>query len=148
MLKIKNIVTFTLLLLTIAFIWGNSLLSGQQSHNVSSTVTEKVVTVVEKTLDIEVEPNFIEFIVRKSAHFIEFFILGLLIKSSLSCKFIFSSLFGISVASIDEFIQIFSLDRGPSITDICIDSCGAVLGIIVYTIILLLINKICSKKFS
>ena len=37
---------------------------------------------------------------------------------------------GVAAASVDETIQRFVPDRGPSVKDVCIDSCGVLTGII------------------
>lgn len=95
--------------------------------------------------------NVTEHLVRKLAHFTEFSILGVeagfvfgfylrerssnmwsaLLKAVASCAF---------AALIDETIQVFS-GRGPAITDVWIDTAGALLGAAIVLLVISLTEK-------
>lgn len=81
--------------------------------------------------------GFIEFFIRKAAHFCTFLALGCSTyfavrgESSKSPKFIFVSLFmTIVYACSDEFHQLLNGDRTPLYQDVMIDSVGAFVGIV------------------
>ena len=80
-------------------------------------------------------------LIRKSAHFIAYLILGLLVsharKSEASTAYVWkqrgtSLLLCVAYAISDEFHQIFVPGRGPLLKDVLIDGSGAALGIVLY----------------
>ena len=87
----------------------------------------------------------IHFIVRKCMHVGEYAVLGLLLlraatlmtNSKRSIPILSVSVLGVCliVAATDEFHQTFVVSRGPSVRDIMIDSSGAVLGLVIASII-------------
>ena len=139
-----------LLILWIAFIWYNSMQTGTESGKVSSEVTEKINEVAEPVLKEPVT----EKTVRKSAHFVEYMLLGVLgsldavfisyalsRRSALcvSCSMLPTLALAFAVASVDEFaIQAATDGRGPSWRDVGIDSAGALTGIAVCVAVFLL----------
>ena len=121
-----------LLAVNLAFIWGNSLLPGELSGNLSKWVH----TFVSLLFPNGGEESQGHGLLRKLAHFSEFCALGMLLAwlfSMLKKKkwaFIVPSMVcGCLAACVDETIQRFIPDRGPSITDVGIDSAGVILGI-------------------
>jgi VanZ family protein len=73
--------------------------------------------------------------VRKAAHFSEFAVLGLLLALSLlplnlRFKGILAVAASLSVACVDELLQILSEGRSCELLDVIIDISGAVLGIL------------------
>ena len=131
-----------LIILTLALIWGHSLLGREASSEESGFVME----LVEPVLEIIVgEGNVTEFLVRKLAHFTEFFVLGLELLTFFAYRkplfpqaFLLALTHGFFAAFLDETIQIFS-GRGPMIQDVWLDVCGfavgasLMLGIMVWT---------------
>jgi VanZ family protein len=87
----------------------------------------------------------IHFIVRKCTHVSEYAILALLLlraatlmaNSKRSIPILYLSVLGVCliVAATDEFHQTFVASRGASVQDIMIDSSGAVLGLVIASII-------------
>ena len=80
-------------------------------------------------------------LMRKSAHFISYLILGFLVshamKNETSAAFIWkrrgaSLLLCVVYAISDEFHQLFVPGRGPLLKDVLIDASGAALGILLY----------------
>lgn len=78
-------------------------------------------------------------LVRKSAHFCEYFLLGIFVISYFSeipklfpHLICFSLIFCVFYAATDEFHQLFVLGRSARILDVFIDSCGSFLGILFY----------------
>ena len=82
-------------------------------------------------------------LVRKLAHFSEFFALGTV--STLTFKgknrYTKSLVLGIIVASIDETIQLFVPGRAGMIKDVLIDSSGCICAVILFAIIRLIFLK-------
>ena len=83
--------------------------------------------------------GMVHLIIRKGAHFTEFFVLGVLMRSTLHqyAHRIRASLGGtawlmsIFVASCDEIIQLFVGGRAGQVQDVLLDACGALVGIVV-----------------
>ena len=126
-----------LLILNLAFIWGNSMLDGEQSRAVSDRVIAVLVEVfhIDYTGDGGDEPDM-NFLVRKVAHASEFAALGALGTAVLSAgkkrpeEWVHRAiLFGVLVALTDETIQLFHA-RTSSVKDVWLDSVGLLAGIL------------------
>lgn len=118
-----------LLICNLVFIWGNSLLPGEVSGAFSAWVKGLLASLFPSDHDDAISGGLL----RKVAHFTEFaclgmclgWLFGMLQKGKLlpfGC--------GVLAASIDETIQRFVPDRGPSIKDVCIDSAGVLTGLV------------------
>lgn len=84
--------------------------------------------------------SFLDFILRKSAHIIEFFVLFLFAVNSFDNKsskknLFLAALFSLIYAFSDEYHQSFVKGRGPSIRDVGIDSIGIALGVIYFKLL-------------
>ena len=120
-----------LVFLTTAFIFSNSLKNSEESRQDSDVITEVLENVAEKIApENTVDWNFV---VRKSAHLTEFFILGifmslLFLQSKGKYRVLYAFLCVSVIACTDEFIQRFT-GRGSCFTDVMIDISGASIGI-------------------
>jgi len=143
-IKLLKIINIVLLALTLAFIWGQSMIPPSGSTTESSFIKEIVEEVIQsvsgnKTFSIP------EVLIRKSAHFLEYAVLGAeltvlfildLIKKkntvliSFWKMYVNNAFIGLSVAMIDESIQHFS-GRYSSVFDVWLDLVGASFAIIV-----------------
>lgn len=90
---------------------------------------------------IEIKENY-SFIVRKTAHFTIYLILGLLVSIVLIGKnlnikqiIIYGVLICMVYAITDEIHQIFVSGRSGEIRDVIVDTCGSTIGILLNTII-------------
>lgn len=135
----RLVINAAIVLGLLCFIWGNSLLPGKDSGNLSGFVG-MILQKLLPFLDLQSETGM--YLLRKAAHFSEFAALGMSFAwlfGMLSEKRLWSLslplISGATVAAIDETIQIFSPDRGPSIKDVCIDTCGVITGIAVLTLL-------------
>jgi VanZ family protein len=84
------------------------------------------------SMGIEIEQQFLSFLIRKGAHFTEFFILGLFIKQSSNDTQ--NKLFlylGFLVPILDETLQSFIPGRAMAVTDMMIDWVGILFGVFV-----------------
>lgn len=135
------------LVLTLCFIWGNSLLNINKSSSVSSGLYLKLAPVFNAIFG---EGVITHAIFRKLAHFSEFFILAVeifLLLISLKRQpletLVFTLLFGLFSAVLDEILQVFS-GRGSSLVDVFIDFSGVVSA----CLIVFGLFKILSKKIK
>ena len=118
-----------LLICNLIFIWGNSMLPGE----VSGAFSDWVKSILAKLFSTGMEPHTGGGLLRKLAHFSEFTALGICLAwlhGMLQKGMIRPFFWGALVATVDETIQRFVPDRGPSIRDVCIDSAGVLTGII------------------
>lgn len=114
----------------LCFIWGNSLLPG----SVSGAFSDWVKGILAMLFPGEV-PGITTGggLLRKIAHFSEFAALGAALCwrfGMLGKRKIWPLLCGFGAACVDETIQVFVPDRGPSLIDVGIDTCGAAVGMI------------------
>lgn len=129
----------------VCFIWGNSLLPGTESGNLSGNVLNFVNSFL-KNVGINKEVS--HYMIRKTAHFTEHMCFGACLLVTLRAytqevlKYISNILFiGLLVPVIDEFIQLFIDGRGGEIKDVIIDFSGLLVGIIISFIIVFLIDR-------
>jgi len=118
-----------LLICNLLFIWGNSLLPGE----VSGAFSDWVKQLLARLFPGEGEDLPGGGMLRKIAHFTEFLGLGMCLAwlhGMLGKGKFRPFLWGVLAASVDETIQRFVPDRGPSVRDVCIDSAGVLTGII------------------
>lgn len=146
----KNKVLTILLLLNLCFIWTQSLLPGELSSGESGTLfrlLEPLLTVLWGG------GNVSEWMLRKTAHFTEFGVLGCLAVCRglaagrhISRQFLLRCIFFCwFVAFIDETLQIFS-GRGSCIPDVWLDLSGAVCGILVSFFAVYIRQKVKDRK--
>ena len=134
-MKKRMILCSFLLIAMLSFIWGNSLANGTESGAMSGRIMEWI----NRFLHMDkTDAETLHLVIRKMAHFTEFACLGLLLtwlfgmmgekKGHLFCM---PLLFGMMAACVDETIQVFVPNRGPSPVDIWIDTCGVAAGIVI-----------------
>lgn len=146
-----------LIVLTLAFIWSNSL----ENAEVSSDKSGKVIEIVKPIVDPEdkIDDDMFVNIVRKLAHFSEFALLGME-------SFLFAVTFrkkgrttlpyaGVAIggaflcAVTDELLQLTSEGRSCQFLDMMIDLAGIITGVCIVLflrMILLSINLLNKKK--
>lgn len=118
-----------LIVLNLAFIWGNSLLPGEVSGAFSDWVKE----LLAKLLPLGPDSEGGGGLLRKIAHFSEFALLGALLSwlfAMLQKKGYWPFAWGVLAACVDETIQCFVPDRGPSLFDVGIDTFGVLTGML------------------
>jgi len=139
----KRLVLWILVIITLGFIFGQSLIDQDTSEKQSTTIKTQVVEPVHKAITGE---DAIRYNIRDAGHLVEFAILGLelmlLIRSN---RRILRWLKSISycglVALIDETIQHFS-GRAPQLIDIWHDILGAVVGSAIGLLIVVLTERV------
>ena len=151
----KKTIFAVLLVLWMGFIFSMSCENAEESSNTSGQTIKVVLSTVpefEKQPE-EVKKNIIEelqFIVRKSAHFIGYMILGILASGlilqyeNINKKYPLAFLICVIYAISDEIHQLFVPGRAGQVRDVLIDSAGSLLGIIIvmaFEKLLIKINK-------
>ncbi|MBR5156638.1 MAG: VanZ family protein [Clostridia bacterium] len=130
----------------VAYIFSNSLKSQKKSNDTSTKITEQIKPIIDPK--DKIPPKELNHKIRKTAHCIEFGILGIFlallfdsIKKCFNKTDIFAPLlFALAVAVADEYIQTFN-DRGSQVEDILIDFGGATAGLFLVFIFALLLRK-------
>ena len=125
-----RIITVLLLILWVVFIFSNSM----DNADASTLKSGAVLALLRRILGSE-GAALTEFIVRKTAHFTEFAIEGVLLflvvkgYTTRPLRFLgWPLLAGLMTALTDETIQLFSLGRSSQVTDVWIDFVGVVTG--------------------
>ena len=131
MIKNRKKLAGVLIALNLAFIWGNSLMNGTDSGNMSGGI----MAWLNSFLGLgPAGMEILHHLIRKAAHFTEFACLGALIGwyrylDTPKHEIAMPVLLGMAAGLVDETIQLFTPDRGPSLTDVWIDTSGALTGI-------------------
>lgn len=148
----------SLLIATFAIIFNFSAQDGEESGSLSRAVTEKIVNTFPYTKDLSAETKAKliehgEIIVRKLAHLSIYTLVGIFIMAFMCTyntrvlyKFGISLLVGLIYAITDEYHQSFVAGRGPSVTDVCIDTAGVFIGIIIVLIIVSVFKTLFMEK--
>ena len=141
-----------LAMMSVAFFFSSQ--TGEESGALSDSIREAVIDFLNDTLNLKIEKteenlNLFSFIVRKTAHFSEYFVMAIFVtlfmytfklnKVALSViSFFITALYAVS----DEWHQSLVGGRAMMVMDMGIDSAGAFLAVI----ILLLIFSIAERK--
>ena len=129
----KRWILYIVLCLIVFFIWDNSLQNGGNSDGFSLIFAEWLAPIADK-LVFYGNIWALNRIVRKLAHLTEFTILGGVLYVVLRRYIEYGTVVktigvGIVIASLDEFIQLFSLGRSSQLSDVLIDTVGIIIGI-------------------
>lgn len=130
----KRWILYILLGLIVFFIWDNSMQNGGSSDGFSLIFAETFAHIVNK-LGFHGNIWTLNRIVRKLAHLTEFTILGGVLYTILRRYITYGTVIktiglGMLIASLDEFIQLFSPGRSSQFSDVVIDTIGVVIGIV------------------
>lgn len=145
MINKRKYIDWLLLIIWMIFIYYMS----NQPAEISDNESKNIIILFSK-IGIDINSIFgqlANFVVRKSAHFIEYMILAFLISNVLNLYFnmrqviIMSIIFTFIYASTDEFHQLFVPGREGALRDVLIDTCGGITLVLIRTFI-----KVQSKK--
>ena len=128
--KSRKVLCICVVAALLCFIWGNSMLPGQESGQISGGLLQWL----RQTFPFL--RGMPELLLRKLGHFLEFAALGfflcwlLRLGGQVGIHRVSAPMFlGMLAANIDETIQYFRPGRGPSVIDVWIDTAGVVAGI-------------------
>lgn len=135
MKRSRGIVLFSILTAgLLCFIFGNSLQSAEESAETSGRLMELLLPFF-RSLGIT-SPDTAHVLVRKLAHFAEFFALGLSLGGlgayvflHKKWQFFCPAAWALLAAATDEFLQRYSVARGSSWKDVLLDFSGALVAL-------------------
>lgn len=162
-MNLKKNISLCLIIIWMIVIFVFSSMNGIQSNSTSKKVLKNV---LEQTRIIEKEEiteskinlstskfNKIHYYFRKSLHFTEYFILSLLIinylryyKLHLIYKLLLTTVLSFLYSITDEVHQMFTFDRTPLFKDCLIDTSGAIVGCVLFSLIFMIYKNVESKK--
>lgn len=124
-----------IVIITICWIIGNSLMSSETSNGFSSTISDAILSFFDPNGHID--SHIFHVFIRKAAHFTEYAVLGIFLCILILRKrntndlqtIIVSLIIALFIAAIDEFVQNFT-GRSSMVKDVIIDLCGATTGIL------------------
>jgi VanZ family protein len=141
--KMIALISWALVVSWMALIFFLSAQHAEQSADLSGGITELVNEVVKQVApDAEFHIDEISFFVRKNAHFFAYMLLSVLTLNAVSrsggqgwlsvgVAFVITVLYAIS----DEVHQLFVPGRSGQVSDVLLDSTGALVGIALYYVI-------------
>ncbi len=149
--RILAVMTAILTLLSLLFIFSNSLSTAEQAGEKRGTVVTVIESVATGLSGKEVKLNKSQLTtVSKIAHVTEFALFAFFFSATLALrgKNLYHSFYQIHFCTLfcaltDEYLQSFSAGRGPSLTDCMVDLSGAIIG---YGIAYLLFFIIARRK--
>ena len=161
-IKIGVLVSWLSVLLWMIFIFSLSAQPATESSALSSRTTRIIIQIIDKIIPLDIESSTTadfalqaEHIVRKVAHGIVYFILGILVmvafikSEAKGFKAVFLSLMlCILYACSDELHQLFISGRSGQLKDVLIDSIGASIGIVICQLIRKAMILYVSVKYS
>ena len=157
--RMKSTIAGILALMWMCVIFAFSAQTKEESGAVSEGLSYRMINSTGRLLHLNIDEekireiaNAIDFYVRKGAHMTEYAILAILLcvwlgrwqmsRTRLVCMAgTFTSLYACS----DEFHQLFVEGRAGRVSDVLIDSAGAVLGLALFLFIRRCTNKITKK---
>lgn len=137
MMNTSKALSWTLVLLWMAVIFGFSHQPATVSSGMSSGITETIINAISQISSrASIDTDAMHTFVRKNAHFFVYLILGVLVFRALRKSGVRGYRGGLAALAIcalyamsDEFHQLFIPGRSGEIRDVLIDSTGAFVGI-------------------
>lgn len=113
-------------------------LLSNEPASLSSERSDVILRTVQ-SIDLSLLQDATEFIVRKFAHLLAYFVLGMLLyllvseyKLSVRRTMLVSIILAAAYACTDEIHQLFVTGRSGQVSDVLIDTTGALVGVLVY----------------
>ena len=148
---LARILLILLLLIWMIFIFAMSSQPAVQSSQTSGRFVYKIINIIYQNFEdfsAQQQENIthtITFIVRKTAHFLEYFALGTLLAGvaatydkNFVIKFVAAQIVGVLYAVSDEVHQYFVPGRACRFLDVCIDSVGCMCAVVVIAVVILI----------
>ncbi|MPW27203.1 VanZ family protein [Alkalibaculum sp. M08DMB] len=141
--KTVTIVSWIGVIIWMSLIFYLSSQQATQSAQLSTGITEKIINIIQKYIpNYNVDILSFNSIIRKNAHLIAYFILGVLLINAISRNriigfkaYALALLICILYAISDEIHQLYVPGRSGEIRDVLIDSIGSSIGISIFALI-------------
>lgn len=151
MQKLFTFIVLSLLIVTLIFIFSNSLEPVAESSEKSQYTMNRFAPLLGIIFG---KGNVTENLVRKIAHFAEFTVLGseLLLLAAVNWRVSFQSIsnclfFGLIAALTDESIQMLT-DRSPEVKDMLLDFSGVLAGVLIILFLIFLPKLLKAKQLK
>ena len=155
----KKIIFTALALLWMVLIFSMSAQNAEESSDLSGSLSYALCRIFVRgfeNMDMPVRlalAESLQTLVRKSAHFIEYAVLGFLLAGSADSfgtkrRLLWAAFLSTLYAASDEAHQLFVPGRSGQISDVMLDSAGAVLGAVIFIAAAGLIRKSLKKSVS
>ena len=137
--KVYIVFSWALTLLILSFIFSLSAQNAEESKELSDSLASKILQWIQIYIDGE--------LIRKFAHMIEFAALSFSLGNSINATWktenskIMAFAITVLCAAGDEIHQIFVPGRAFQTSDILVDSLGALIGVLVWIVLLKIISK-------
>lgn len=138
----ENKFCWTTVVIWMALIFFLSHQPGQESSELSAGITDIIGSLFEVVFQGKLDASNLSFYIRKSAHFLAYFVLSLLVIHSLRKSglkgyrgFGLALIICVLYAITDEIHQLFIPGRSGDLRDVLIDSAGATVGIGLYLLL-------------
>ena len=137
----RKVVSWLLVMVWMSLIFYLSAQVAEESSNLSEGITDRIVEAIDRLVGVDLGLNFdvANHIIRKNAHFFIYLVLGVLVLNALissglkgSRAMVFALMISIVYAISDEVHQLFVPGRGGQFKDVVIDSSGSALGIFIF----------------
>lgn len=150
---LKRIIFTILIIVNCLVIFKFSSQDADTSSQTSGVVVNKIVDKI-SNVNKEKLTDDVTFVVRKCAHLSIYTLLGIWLMNlantfnllSTRNRIVFCIIFGMMYATSDELHQKFVNGRSAEIRDVCIDTCGVILGILLVILVGKIIKNIKTKK--
>jgi len=143
----KNRIITGCVLLMIILIIGSSLQELETSTRMSGSLSLRIVNLLDRLEGQKYSLSEVDFIIRKGAHFINYFLLTIFLTSliyihtrKMLLSLTVSGIFGVCLAFIDEIIQQGSAGRNSSYFDVFID-CSAVFTALIAFFVIIMVTR-------
>lgn len=154
--KRKKIIAWLGVFIWMGLIFYLSHQSATKSSELSSGLLDFFIQSFSRLIPfVEVNTDVLHHLIRKSAHFIAYLILGVLVMNALrrseiklQKSIVITLVICVLYAISDETHQLFIPGRSGEVRDVFIDSSGAATGIGVYVVITSIVKNIASKLKS
>lgn len=157
--RVYRLVTGMLTVLWMVVIFRFSAQPATKSQEISGTVSYRAVVTCNQILNlrmtegqITLRAEQIDYPIRKVAHMTEYAVLAIFIGACFigyrkweTKTYWLSLLLTACYAATDEVHQLFVEGRAGRFSDVCIDSVGAAIGLVLFGIVLKIVGKHCEK---
>lgn len=136
------------ILATMVFIFSNSLAVADVSNSVSGDAQQQLYTLLDKASLPGLKQVFSIYVVRKLAHFSEYALLGFwwgLLAGSFAGRlrrYASAALACAATAFADEGLQLITPGRSGQLSDVALDCCGALAGILTGVVLLCIARRL------
>lgn len=147
----KKIVSWLAVAVWMFLIFYLSHQPASQSSDLSSGITDTIINTMQRLFPfIPLDADLFHNLIRKSAHFVAYLILGVLVMQAQHVPKRKAALFALIICILygatDEVHQLFIPGRSGEIRDVAIDSAGAATGIGLYLLGVLIARRFTRKK--